>query len=174
MSNQIHPTDLYIDKEGIWYFRNNEMKRQDIIQYFYRYLKRDGTGRYLIEIGDDCCYVEVEDKPYVVRSVSLSSSNQYGDPYIVLTLNDGYIEQFDLKSPLRIGLDNVLYCKVKYGEHEARFSRPAYYQFCNLLSYDAQSDKYSIVLNRFAYPLVLIEFRTVDNATTGKANSQIR
>ena len=47
-----------------------EMKRQEIVQYFYRYLKRDPDGNYLIEIENDRCYVEVEDAPYVIKRVS--------------------------------------------------------------------------------------------------------
>ena len=35
--------DIRIDKDGIWYFRGEEMKRQDIVNYLYKYLK---TGRY--------------------------------------------------------------------------------------------------------------------------------
>ena len=50
MLKQNNPTDICIDKDGIWYFRGAEMKRQDIVQYFYQYLRRDGDGNYLIEM----------------------------------------------------------------------------------------------------------------------------
>ena len=59
-----HP-DIRIDKEGIWYFCGEEMVRRDIVNYLYRYLKRDETGRYVIETENDRCYVMVEDAPFL-------------------------------------------------------------------------------------------------------------
>lgn len=162
----IHSNDynqILIDKEGIWYFRGAEMKRKDIVQYFYRHLKRDHDGNYLIEIEDDRCEVRVEDTPYVIRSIAVGFSRNFGQPYIDLSLNDGSNEGLNLDAPLRIGEDNVLYCIVKKGEHEARFSRPAYYQFCEYIDYDSQRDKYRLTLNHLSYPLVFT--RSANNKT---------
>jgi hypothetical protein len=156
----IHSTNHYeivIDKEGIWYFRDAEMKRKDIVQYFYKYLKRDLDGSYLIEIENDRCKVRVEDTPYVIRSIVVGVCRHSGQPYIDLSLNDGSNEGLSLDAPLRIGEDNVLYCTVKNGEHEARFSRPAYYQFCEHIDYDSRKREYRLVLNQVAYPLVLMK-----------------
>jgi hypothetical protein len=156
----IHSTnhnEILIDKEGVWYFRGTEMKRKDIVQYFYTYLKRDLNGHYLIEIDNDRCTVRVEDTPYVIRSITVSVSINSGQPYIDLSLNDGSNEGLSLDAPLRIGGDNVLYCKVKRGEHEARFSRPAYYQFCEHIDYDSRSRGYRLILNQISYPLVLMK-----------------
>jgi hypothetical protein len=149
--------EICIDKDGVWYFHGDEMKRQDIVQYFYRYLKRDGDGNYLIEIGDDRCYVRVEDAPYVIKAASVSFSKNTGMPYIELSLNDGSREQVNLSTPFRIGPDNVLYCRVKRGEDEARFSRSAYYQFCEYVSYDSRKEKYLFIFNQHSYSLVLTE-----------------
>jgi len=154
----IHSNDhneILIDREGIWYFRGAEMKRKDIVQYFYKYLKRDLDGHYLIEIEDDRCKVRVEDTPYVIRSIVVGFSRNSGQPYIDLSLNDGSSEGLGLDAPLRIGEDNVLYCMVKNGEHEARFSRPAYYQFCEHIDYDSRRREYRLVLNHMSYPLML-------------------
>ena len=157
MLKQNNPTDICIDKDGSWYFRGAEMKRQDIVQYFYRYLRRDGDGNYLVEMNDDRCYVGVEDVPYVIKSVSIGYSTDAGRPYIELSLSDGNREGLNLSAPLRIGEDNVLYCRVRKGEFEARFSRPAYYQFCEYIVYDDRSEKYALILNQHSYTLVLTE-----------------
>lgn len=149
-----HHEDIYIDKDGIWYFRGTEMERQDIVQYFYRYLRRDEEGDYLIEIGDDRCYVGVEDTPFVIRSVSVGISQSAGRPYVELSLNDGSSESLDISAPLRIGDDHVLYCRVKRDEYEARFSRPAYYQFCEHIIYDSRRGEYLLILNQQSYSLV--------------------
>lgn len=154
-SNDHH--EIWIDKEGIWYFRGMEMNRGDIVQYFYNYLKKDRDGNYSIEIENDRCKVRVEDTPYVIRNIAVNFSGSSGQPYIELSLNDGSSEGLNLDAPLRIGEDNVLYCMVKKGEHEARFSRPAYYQFCEHIDYDSQRRKYRLILNQFSYPLLLLD-----------------
>lgn len=148
--------EILIDREGIWYFRGTEMKRKDIVQYFYKYLKRDLDGNYSIEIEDDRCRVRVEDAPYVIRSIVVGFSRNSGQPCIDLSLNDGSNEGLSLDTPLRIGEDNVLYCRVKKGEHEARFSRPAYYQFCEHIDYDSRKGEYRLIINHISYPLVLM------------------
>jgi len=149
--------EIFIDREGIWYFRGTEMIRKDIVQYFYKYLKRDHKGNYLIEIEGDRCKVRVEDTPYVIRSIAVGFFQNSGKSYIDLSLNDGGIERLNLDASLRIGDDNVLYCMVKKGEHEARFSRPAYYQFCEHIDYDSRRGRYRLVLNHISYPLVLMK-----------------
>lgn len=154
---QNNPPEICIDKHGIWHFRGDEMQRQDIVQYFYRYLKRDDDGHYLIEIGNDRCYVGVEDAPYVIKGATVGISHKTGRPHIEVSLNDGSSECLDLSTPFRTGSDNVLYCNVKRGEYEARFSRSAYYQFCEYLSYDSRRKKYLLIVNRRSYSLVLTE-----------------
>ncbi len=154
MNHSTCDSEIFIDREGDWYFCGSEMKRKDIVQYFYKYLKRDLDGNYSIEIEDDRCKVRVEDAPYVIRSIDVGICHHSGRPYIDLSLNDGSNEGLNLDAPLRIGKDNALYCTVKEGVHEARFSRPAYYQLCEHLE-DDRNGEYRIVLNHISYPLVL-------------------
>jgi len=155
MTHSNDHNEILIDREGIWYFCGAEMKRIDIVQHFYKYLKRDLDGHYSIEIEDDRCSVRVEDTPYVIRSIVVGFSPNSGQPTIDLSLNDGSNERLSLGTPLRIGEDNVLYCMVKNGEYEARFSRPAYYQFCEHIDYDSRNGEYRLVLDHIPYPLVL-------------------
>lgn len=146
---------IFIDREGVWYFGGAEMQRKDIVQYFYKHLKRDREGQYRIEIENDRCMVFVEDAPYIVTGVDIGVCHLSHRPYIDLSLNDGSNEGLSLDAPLRIGKENILYCNVKEGEHEARFSRAAYYQFCRHIDYDVQTGSYRLVLNRMSYPLLL-------------------
>jgi len=149
--------EIFIDREGVWYFSGAEMIRKDIVRYFYHYLKRDSDGGYVIEIGNDRCRVRVEDTPYIVRSAVVALCSHSSRHYIDLSLNDGSNEGLSLDAPLRIGEDHVLYCMVKKGEHEARFSRPAYYQFCKHIDYDSRREEYRLVLNHVSYPLTLLK-----------------
>ena len=168
MLKQTRHTDIWIDKDGSWYFQGTEMKRQDIVQYFYRYLKRDGDGNYLIEIQDDRCDVGVEDVPYVIKSIFVGFSEDNDRPHIELALNDGSKERLNLDAPFRTGKDNVLYCRVRNGEFEARFSRPAYYEFCNYIEYDSRKEKYSLMLNQHSYSLILTESMNDKDAFQGQ------
>jgi hypothetical protein len=149
--------DIRIDKQGIWYFHGEEMKRQDIVQYFYQCLKMGKAGNYLIETENDFCYVNVEDVPYIIKSVVMSFSQYDGKPCIAIFLTDGSNEELNLDNPFWTGEDNIMYCKVRRGEYAVRFSRPAYYQLCEYINYDSTRGKYLITLNNRSYPLILID-----------------
>jgi hypothetical protein len=45
--------EIRIDREGVWYYRNMEMIRTEIIQYLYRHLHRDSDGNYRIELNHE-------------------------------------------------------------------------------------------------------------------------
>lgn len=143
------PCDIYIDKEGTWFFRGAEMFRREIVNYFYQNLKLDASGRYIIELpGDptDCCYVDVEDTAFVVKAAQLELGPQDGHESILLTLSDDSQELLD-PSTLQIGQENVLYCCVRNGRFMARFSRPGYYQLASHIEYDSDKDAFYLRLN---------------------------
>jgi hypothetical protein len=144
--------NIKIDKNGVWYYRGTEMSRKDIVNLFYRHLKKDETGRYLIEIGKDRCYPDVDDTPFVIKSVYRSFSEEKGEDAIYLLMPDDTLEKLD-PSTLRIGDDNILYCKVFVSNFEARFSRASYYQLAEYIEQDIERDLYYISLNGQSYYL---------------------
>jgi uncharacterized protein len=149
MDNNIAICDIFIDKNGTWYYRGAEMKRREIVNYFYDNLKRDANGRYMIELPEeegDRCYVDVEDTAFVVRSVHGRSPNPENGTGISLCLSDDSEEKLD-PSTLRVGQDNVLYCSVKKGRFSARFSRASYYQLAENIEYDDVKDGYFLRLS---------------------------
>lgn len=154
---QNNNSEIRIDKDGIWYFHGKEMKRLDIVEYFYQHLKRDNNGNYLVEIENDCCLVSVEDAPYVIRSVAVGCSKFDGKLRIEISLTDGSSEELNHDLPLWTGDDNVMYCRVKRGEYAARFSRSAYYQLCEYAEYDSEREQYFIKLTDRSYPVTSIK-----------------
>ncbi|HXS17257.1 MAG TPA: hypothetical protein VN764_08710, partial [Polyangiaceae bacterium] len=89
---------------------------------FARWLRRHpDNGRFILENGYDWTYLQVEDTPYFVHSVRLSGA-EAGAPQLDLTISDGSEEPLALDS-VRVGADDALYCLVKGGAYEARFSR---------------------------------------------------
>ena len=144
--NAVAPSQIRIDKEGVWYYGEAEIFRKEIVLLFYKNLTQDQSGRYLIELGDEKCYVEVEDAPYVVRSIDRKKSESENRELICLHLSDESHESLD-HNTLRVGRENVLYCSIRNASLTARFSRAAYYQIANYIEYDTAKDAYFIPLN---------------------------
>jgi hypothetical protein len=146
MEKDIPPCNIKIDKDGVWYYKGNEIFRDEIVRYFYQNLKIDEGGRYLIELEDDCCYLEVEDTPFIVKAVYRYTAEADNEECIYLLLSDQSIEKLNPDS-LWAGKDNVLYCSVKKNAFVARFSRASYYQIADFIEYGDGEDEYFISLN---------------------------
>jgi len=149
--NDIPPCNIWVDKDGIWYYCGAEMFRKDIVNLFYENLRRDESGRYIIELANDRCFIEVEDTPYVVKAVyKHNSKEQQEKETIYVRLNNSDLDELD-PTTLRVGEDNVLYCLVKNGMFDARFSRASYYQLADLVEYDDGENSFYLSLNNQHY-----------------------
>lgn len=148
--DDVVPCNIRIDKEGVWYYKDVEMLRREIVNLFYENLKRDEFGRYIIEIKDERCYLDVEDTPFVVKMVRRSRLKGFKSEALYILLNDQTEEKLDL-STLWIEKDNVLYCSVKNNNFHARFLRASYYQIANYIKYDKERNDYFISLGGCHY-----------------------
>ena len=146
MNENIPLCNIKIDKDGSWYYGDNEIFRKDIVYLFYRNLKRDPSGRYLIELGNERCYLDVEDAPFVVLSVNKCVSEGNTKETISMQLSDGTLEALDPET-LFVGGKNVLYCSIRNQGFIARFSRSSYYLMANYIEHDPENDEYFISLN---------------------------
>ena len=153
MRNALSGSDIRIDTEGSWFYKDTKMTRQDIVNLFYKHLERDASGRYFIRIGSQRCAVDVDDTAYVVWALRWAGADAPED-FAMLSLSDGSAEKLD-PGTLRVGKDHIPYCGVKNGRFEARFSRPAYYALAERLHHDPANDRYFIALNNRKYPLWL-------------------
>jgi len=144
--------DIRIDKDGVWYYKGNEMFRKDIVELFYQSLESDQNGRYLVKKDEEAFYIDVEDTPYAVRSIEYSSNEREGIACFNLFLSDNSIEKLD-PATLQIGNENILYCSVKNNLFEARFTRKSYYQLAEYIKYDSEKDRYYITLNDRLYEI---------------------
>jgi hypothetical protein len=146
--------EIRIDRNGVWYFHDMEMTRIEIVQYLYDHLRRDSQGQYRIELDHEQCLIQVDDVPFVIRSVTREFSEVEGRPYMSISLSDGSREELKPET-IRINEKNVLYCRVKQCNHEARFSRPAYYQLCEYIEYDYKQDRYFMTVDGHSYLLAV-------------------
>ena len=110
------------------------MERADIVGHLCRHLGRDeSTGRFVIRMGKQECYLEVEDTPVVITRV-LREGGKPGDAErFVLSIK--HLDEAEPLDPasLWVGEKNVLYCMVKPERLPARFLRPAYYQLAEFI-----------------------------------------
>jgi len=141
-------SNIRIDKDGVWYFEEREIIRQDILSLFYESLHLDEDGYYL-EISGERQYLEVEDTVFLVQGAELV---RQGEEAFVIRLNDGTEEQLDLHT-FRIAEGNCPYCLVKGGRFPARFLRLPLYQVAQHALHDEETDEYFLLLNGRRIPL---------------------
>lgn len=138
--------EIKIDKDGIWYYNGAHMFRKEILNVFFQNLRIDECGRYLIELGTERCYLDVEDTAFVVAAVYKTKLPGNRLEQIDILLNDDSCEKLEMNS-IYTGRDNVLYCRVKEGKFTARFSRNSYYQIAEFIELSENGVDYFINLN---------------------------
>ena len=129
------------------------MTRRDIVRLFYANLSQDESGRYFIKTGSQSYPVEAEDSAYVVWALDWRRSAEEG---VRLVLSDDSMEKLDPET-LQIRKENILYCRVKNGRFDARFSRSSYYQIAEHVHYNFQQDSWFIMLDGKPYPIARVE-----------------
>jgi hypothetical protein len=118
---------IRLDKNLRWWHDDEPIEHPRIIELFNTSLVLDEGGRYQLRIGQDWCFIQVEDAAYEVRTVDVTP-----DEHVSIRLSDRTAEALD-PDTLSLGPDGVFSCRVKRGRAKARFSRDAHYQFGELL-----------------------------------------
>jgi uncharacterized protein len=124
---------IRIDKEGKWFYENNEIINPLVLRSFCQALEKDDQGRYRIVMDSEICYVEIEDTPFVISAIR-------GDPQCGLYLRMNNLETHPLDpEQLSVGEDNVLYTMLPDGM-KVRFTRPAYYALALMMEEDQEGN----------------------------------
>ncbi len=145
MSKEDIPScEIYIDKNGRWFYRGAEMVHREIVLEFYRNMTRDCYGNHIISFRNERCRVEVEDAPLVVKRVVYEEPERGEDSRFVIFLNDDTRENLAPET-LFTGDDNVMYCEARQASLRARFDRAAYYQLAEYLK--EKGDMYYLPFN---------------------------
>jgi len=145
-------TPLRIDKEGRWFLRDEEITHRKTYLLYCRSLTLDESGRVILQIGREQCPVEVEDAPFVVRTLDFVLTEGGDLKSVWLILNDETREELHPET-LRIGPDHVPYCRVRSGKFEARFSRGAYQLLAPHILHDEKGNRFFITIDGKAYDL---------------------
>jgi len=135
-------------KDGNWYNDEERIENPRIALLFSQSIRQNPDGSYFLQVAEERASITVEDTPYVVKSVADDGAGGF-----TMILNDDTREALD-PATLEVGADNVLYARVKGGQHRARFLRPAYYHLSNNFETDA-TGHFFIQLGGTKYPLKL-------------------
>ncbi len=133
----------YIDAEGAVWHEDGELDDPELLHFFFKNLKKAKDGSLQVLCQGELCIFKCEDVPYIVQSFE----DKQGE--IILHFPGSYEESLDPHS-LRVGKENVLYCKVKKGEFEARFSRKAYLELAKKVELNPQK-QYCLNLDNKLY-----------------------
>jgi hypothetical protein len=107
----------------------------------------EASGLYIVQLGKQRCYLEVEDTPLVITGVlHVEKKEKEGQEQLLLALK--YIDTSQPLDPatLWVGSENVLYCRVMEDEIPARFLRPAYYQLAEFIHEDKEHNRFYLSL----------------------------
>jgi uncharacterized protein len=144
---------FWIDREGRWFYEGEEITHRRTYLLYSRNLTVDTDGRFLLRLGKEECRVEAEDAPYVVKSLDFFPSCGEAPRSVDLLLNDETRESLRPET-LRVGRENVLYCRVRAGAFSARFSRSAYQILFPLFRQDAAGKRFFLLLGGKEYDLL--------------------
>jgi hypothetical protein len=111
---------LSIDPDGVWRHDGEEVTHPGILANLAANLQVDEGGYYL-QLGPVRVPVEVADTPLAVIRLEADA----GGASVVLS--DGSRERLD-PATLRLGDNEVPYCRVRQGRFEARLTRAAAWQ----------------------------------------------
>ena len=145
-------TGLWIDKEGRWFYQGEEITHRKTYLLFCRNLTRDPSGQIILKVGPEQCPVDVEDAPFVVRTIDAQRSDTGGLQKILITLNDESSESLDPET-LCIHSDHAPYCRVRDGMFEARFSTQAYQLLFPFIEHNEKENRFFITIGGKEYNL---------------------
>ena len=133
-------------KDGNWYTDEERIDNPRIALLFSQSILQNPDGSYFLKVAEERASITVEDTPYVIKGIEGDAKSGF-----MLILNDDTREALD-PATLEVGADNVLYARVKGGQHRARFLRPAYYHLSGSFEADA-SGRFFIQIGGTRYPL---------------------
>jgi len=151
------PSGIYVDQEGDWYYHEDKITREDILELFLTNLHLVPGGAFAIYWMGQRCTLEVADTPFIVSRVDRIQSEDKRREEMVICLKHLPSPEVLDPSTLKVGEGNVPYCFVRNGQFRARFSRPAYYQLASWIEQDPDTEAFYLELNGRQYPVGIVD-----------------
>lgn len=109
---------IRLDRQLRWWHDDEPIEHPKIIELFNKGLAPTDDGKFKLTVGNDWCFVTVEDAAYSVSVLDEENGQLW------LRLSDRTAEPLDPVS-LQLDAEGVVIAKVKNGRAKARFSRDA-------------------------------------------------
>ncbi len=125
---------LALNRDGEWTWDGATVTHQGTRRFLFEHLVLDDRNGLIVRCGSDRSTVDVEDVPFIVRSVRVPEEEHTAEE-IRIVLQDGTVEPLNLRV-LRTGPDNALYTRVRAGRggpFDARFSRAAFHMLAEFI-----------------------------------------
>jgi len=142
---------LMLDREGRWYDQGVRVTSPRLAEVLLTHLSKDEEGRYLVMVGREKRYVEVEDAPYRALGIEVAGGAE-GSERLFVRLNNGELEPFD-PATFRIGGDGTPYCRVRDGLHKVRFTAESYRQLSAFITEEVGADRYFLHIGSCRIPV---------------------
>jgi hypothetical protein len=118
---------IRLDRQLRWWHDDEPIEHPKIVELFNKGLVPTDDGKFKLTVGNDWCFVTVEDAAYSVLVLDEA------DGQLWLRLSDRTAEPLD-PSSLKVDSDGVVTAAVKAGKAKARFSRDAQFALGERLS----------------------------------------
>ena len=124
--------DIRIANDGRWFHEGDEIRRIEMVKLFASVLMRDKTGDYWLATPAEKGRITVDDAPFVICEMLVSSGVDPQSNVIHFRTNLDEIVALDASHPILLRSVDDLgnfrpYIEVRNGL-EAKLSRPVYYQ----------------------------------------------
>ena len=117
---------IRLDRELHWWHDDERVEHPKIIETFNTGLVPTDDGRFRLQVGEDWCFVQVEEAAYGVLAIDPSEDS------VSLRLSDRTAERL-VPATLAMDSSGVLLCQVKQGRAKARFTRDAQFALGSLI-----------------------------------------
>jgi len=142
---------LRLDREGWWYDQGARVTNPRLAEFLLTHLSKDEDGRYLVVVGRDKRYVDVEDAPYRALGIEIAGTCASSGGLLV-RLNDGSLEPFD-PATFWIADDGVPYCLVRNRAHKVRYTAESYRQLSAFITEEADTGRHLLQIGSQRIPL---------------------
>jgi len=135
-----------VDTDGHLWHDGDEFDDPEMLRLFMEKMEQLPDGRFRVLCQGETCYLTPEDVPYVVQDLKIEKKT------IDLIFPGSYKEALD-PTTLFVGKENVLYCKVRGGEFNARFNRKSYWELAKKIGHDSKKKSYELLIDNQKYPI---------------------
>ncbi len=109
---------IRLDRQLRWWHDDEPIEHPRIVELFNQGVRPTDDGRFKLEVGNDWCFIAVEDAAYAVVALDELEGRLW------VRLSDRTGELLEPQT-LSLDADGVVIARVKQGRARARFSRDA-------------------------------------------------